>query len=105
MEVARPAGEAVNQNAGMSLPSVQTTANPMTMQQPVAQPVQAQVATTTGPTIASDVDVIEKEWVNKAKIIVNQTRQDPYMQEKQVSELQADYLKKRYGKDVKQAGN
>ncbi len=26
---------------------------------------------------------------------------DPYVQEKEVSKLQADYLKKRYGKDVK----
>jgi hypothetical protein len=52
------------------------------------------------PTIANDVDVIEKEWVDRAKQIVAQTKADPHEQEKRVSELQADYLKKRYGKEV-----
>lgn len=54
-----------------------------------------------GPAIADDVDVIEKEWVQKAKTIVNQHKHDPYNQEKETSKLQADYLKKRYGKEVK----
>ncbi len=53
------------------------------------------------PLLADDVDVIEKEWVEKAKKIVNATREDPYLQEKEVSKLQADYLQKRYGKQVK----
>lgn len=52
------------------------------------------------PTTADDVDVIEKEWVDRAKQIVEQTRTDPHEQEKKVSQLQADYLKKRYGKEV-----
>jgi hypothetical protein len=56
-----------------------------------------------GPAIADDVDVIEKEWVDKAKTIVDTHRHDPYNQEKEASKLQADYLKKRYGKDVKLA--
>lgn len=54
-----------------------------------------------GPAIADDVDVIEKEWVDKAKKIVSTTKDDPYNQEKQVSQLQADYLMKRYGKKIK----
>ena len=49
---------------------------------------------TDSPAIADDVDVIEKEWVDKAKKIVSATRDDPYSQEKQVSKLQADYLMK-----------
>lgn len=53
------------------------------------------------PVAASDEDLIEKEWVDKAKKIVAQTRDDPYSQEKEVSKLQADYLKKRYGKEIK----
>ena len=53
------------------------------------------------PLIADDVDVIEKEWVDKAKKIVSATKEDPHMQEKQVSELQADYLMKRYNKKIK----
>lgn len=54
-----------------------------------------------GPAVADDVDVIEKEWVDKAKSIVNEHKHDPYNQEKETSKLQADYLKKRYGKDIK----
>jgi hypothetical protein len=54
-----------------------------------------------GPAVADDVDVIEKEWVDKAKSIVDEHKHDPYNQEKETSKLQADYLKKRYGKDVK----
>lgn len=53
------------------------------------------------PAIADDVDVIEKEWVDKAKKIVSTTKDDPHEQEKEVSKLQADYLMKRYGKQIK----
>ena len=53
------------------------------------------------PLSAADEDVIEKEWVDKAKKIVTQTKDNPYLQEKEVSRLQADYLKKRYGKEIK----
>lgn len=55
----------------------------------------------TNPQIADDVDVIEKEWVDKAKSIVSSTKDNPHMQEKEVSKLQADYLMKRYGKQMK----
>ncbi|PLS80629.1 hypothetical protein CYG49_04695 [Candidatus Saccharibacteria bacterium] len=53
------------------------------------------------PIVAADEDLIEKEWVERAKKIVASTKDDPYLQEKEVSKLQADYLKKRYGKEVK----
>lgn len=54
-----------------------------------------------GPAIADDVDVIEKEWVDETNKIVNATKQDPYMEERAIEDLQTDYLKKRYGKEVK----
>lgn len=50
---------------------------------------------------ADDGDLIEKEWVLKAKAIVEQTRNDPYLQNKQMNQVKADYLKKRYNKDIK----
>lgn len=78
--------------------------------QAVAQPTLAQpVAAATGtplvplPQIADDTDLIEKEWVIKAKHIVAQTAQDPYLQNKEMSKVKADYLKKRYNKDLKLA--
>ncbi len=53
------------------------------------------------PTVAADDDNIEKEWVDKAKSIIAETKSDPYLQEEKVSKLQADYLQKRYNKKVK----
>lgn len=55
---------------------------------------------TSGPTIAADDDLIEKEWVDKAKKIIAETKDDPYRREQEVSRLQADYLRKRYGKEL-----
>ncbi len=53
------------------------------------------------PQIADDIDVIEKEWVQKAKKIVDETREDPKRQKDMLSEFKADYMKKRYNKDIK----
>jgi hypothetical protein len=55
---------------------------------------------TTGPSIASDDDLIEKEWVDKAKKIIAATQNDPYRREQEVNKLQVDYLRKRYGKEL-----
>lgn len=60
----------------------------------------ADPVSTDAPATAADEDLIEKEWVDKAKKIISTTKNDPYEQEKEVSKLQADYLKKRYGKEV-----
>lgn len=60
-----------------------------------AQPVSSSPAT------AADDDLIEKEWVEKAKKVIAETKHDPYLQKQAVSHLQADYLEKRYGKTVK----
>lgn len=53
------------------------------------------------PAGAEDSDLIEKEWVDRAKQIVEHTREDPYEQQRALSEMKADYLKKRYNKDIK----
>jgi len=50
---------------------------------------------------AEDVDLIEKEWVEKAKRIVNNTQGDPYTQNEELSKMKSEYLKKRYNKDIK----
>lgn len=55
---------------------------------------------TNNPIIANDDDLIEKEWVDKAKKIVAETKNDPHQREKQVSQLQRDYTKKRFGRDL-----
>ncbi len=52
------------------------------------------------PLVAADDDLIEKEWVDKAKKIIAETKDDPHRREQEVGKLQTDYLKKRYGKDL-----
>jgi hypothetical protein len=52
------------------------------------------------PDSASDSDLIEKEWVLKAKQIVEHTLEDPFSQQEQLSKMKADYVKKRYNKDL-----
>lgn len=85
--------------------------DPAAAQQPVSPPPlptngPSPVGTTspvqddTNPAVAADDDLIEKEWVEKAKQVVAETRSDPYAQDMAVGKLQADYLKKRYGKVI-----
>jgi len=72
--------------------------------QAVAQPVpvaMGQASTSGAPAVADDLDLIEKEWVDKAKEIVARTNNDPYSQNKEINHFKADYMKKRYGKDIK----
>jgi hypothetical protein len=52
------------------------------------------------PEVANDIDLIEKEWVQKAKAIVQSTQGDPYLQNKQINRMKVEYIKKRYNKDI-----
>lgn len=54
------------------------------------------------PQEANDTDLIEKEWVQVLQEIVSHTSEDPYTQQNEISKLKADYMKKRYNRDVKQ---
>jgi hypothetical protein len=67
---------------------------------PVSQAVQQATAQAT-PMLADDADLIEKEWVVKAKQIVERTKNDPYTQSLEMNKFKAGYMKKRYNKDVK----
>lgn len=73
-------------------------------QQPQPQPVSSSRGVNSAQTddlTADDADLIEKEWVTKAKRIVDQTRNDPRQQSNQITRVKADYIKKRYNKDLK----
>ena len=50
---------------------------------------------------AQDVERIEPEWVNKAKAIISQTHDDPYMQKSEMSKVKAEYIQKRFNKQIK----
>lgn len=83
-------------------PPVPIPVTPVAPPLPVPVPVSktAQASDSVGPTIASDDDLIEKEWVDKAKKIISDTQNDPYRREQEVTKLQVDYLRKRYGKEL-----
>jgi hypothetical protein len=86
-------------------PSASSNASQSPVFSPAIVPVQAtptpSVPSISTPPIADDVDLIEKEWVEKAKEIVNKTKDDPYAQNQEMTKIKADYLKKRYNKDIK----
>ncbi len=90
-------GAAADRGSQMAPPPIL----PMPVQQPqvVPMPMISQPVSDT-PVIAADDDLIEKEWVDKAKKIIAETRDDPYKREQEVSKLQADYLRKRYGREI-----
>jgi len=72
--------------------------------QPVTEPTTAAphlTADDRNPATADDADVIEKEWVERIKAIIKETGDDPHQKEQAVSKLQADYLEKRFGVQVK----
>ena len=75
-----------------------TPVSPLPAPAPVLPPTAPM--TTSSPAIAADDDLIEKEWVDSAKKIITNTMDDPHARTEQVNQLQKDYLKKRYGKEL-----
>lgn len=92
------AGSVAPQGAPAPMPVLPQIPDPVP-DDAATQPIDT--AAVQGPAIADDVDVIEKEWVDKAQEVIEHTKDDPYQEEEQIEDLQADYLKKRYGKDIK----
>lgn len=71
---------------------------------PLAVPTQGAVTNTTQTAdspLTDDSDLIEKEWVDKAKRIVEQNREDPYKQSEELTVVKADYMQKRFNKTIK----
>jgi hypothetical protein len=50
---------------------------------------------------AKESDRIEPEWVDKAKAVISQTKDDPYKQKNEMSKIKADYIQKRFNKQIK----
>ncbi len=96
-------GDQSQERTGAVSADPQAAADAATTLPTIPTPVQDDTSTTMAqtPAVAADDDVIEKEWVNKAKKVITQTKGDPYTKEREVSKLQADYMQKRYGKQVK----
>ncbi len=83
--------------------SLPIPASPLPVPDPAAvAQTQPQAAPLTDlPDVAEDNDLIEQEWVNKAKEIVERTRSDPHAQNKEINKVKADYIRKRYNREIK----
>jgi len=74
---------------------------------PLAPPAQSpptvvsQTIPTDAPDMAEDNELIEQEWVHKAKAIVDRTKDNPHLQNQEINKFKADYIKKRYNKEIK----
>lgn len=75
---------------------------PVPVVQPTVSTSTAQSATSgdNASLIANDDDLIEKEWVDKAKKIIAETKDDPYRREVEIGKLQIEYIRKRYGREI-----
>jgi hypothetical protein len=69
---------------------------------PIAQDDQTSSLTSQDDAVllAADDDLIEKEWVDKAKRILAETKDDPYTREQEIGKLQVEYIRKRYGREI-----
>lgn len=95
---ARQEGEAVT-------PAVITLPTPLPQVDDTNTPVQGASVAADVPDAAADEDLIEKEWVDKAKKIVEETKDDPYRRELEINKLQREYIRKRYGREIGEASS
>jgi hypothetical protein len=87
-------------------PAVNPTLQAATAQQPV--PSIAIDATQSQGTIAhgqkSDDEsdsVLDEEWIEKARTIVEKTRNDPYIQSREINRIRAQFMKAQYNRTIK----
>lgn len=88
----------VLQEAQVNAVGYTDSALPNTLPEPVV-PLASNtlVASASNPVVAADDEVIEKEWVSRAKHIVAATKDNPVERDDEVSKLKIDYRKKRFG--------
>lgn len=99
---AQPETQPVNtQPPAQTQPVAAPVTSPIAPITPVPATTPPQTNAATASLIADDSDLIEKEWVEKAKAIVAQTAHDPNLQTKEVGKIRADYMQKRYNKQLK----
>lgn len=55
----------------------------------------------TSPSTATDSDLIEKTWIGAIEKIAKEYGDDPYLLQEQQAKFARDYLKKRFGREIK----
>jgi hypothetical protein len=67
------------------------------------QPIPVSLSSETrAPERANDNELIESEWVDAMKHILENNRQDPYIVNAAMANLRKYYLHKRYGRDLEE---
>lgn len=109
VERQRPAAQEAG--VGKRAPQPRSTAVPDTTAIPIPsapapppagdQAQKGPVSPVTADLPAHDADLIEKEWIERAKSIVAKTRDDPHLQKTEMSKVKADYIQKRFNKTIK----
>ncbi len=97
----QPTGQSVN----AAQDAVQAAIPALPVPVSISQNSQDGSSDATVPIVANDDDLIEKEWVDKAKQIIAATKDDPYRREQEVSKLQIEYIRRRYGREIGDAGD
>ncbi len=111
LNIDKPRKKAEEASEAAELPQTSQASDPQAIiaaipTEPPIFPADQPVATTSSslvdePHVAEDNDLIEQEWVNKAKAIVEHTKEDPHAQNKEINKFKAGYIKKRYNKEIK----
>ncbi len=96
-ELPSPSAPAPAQVATADPAAIAVPAQPINPVADNSQPVQPK----TSGLPAEDADLIEKQWVTKAKQIVEQTKNDPFVQNQEISKVKAEYISKRFNKQIK----
>jgi len=72
---------------------------PPVLATPATQSSDNQVQPIATPVVAGEK--IEREWVEKAKKVVDATRDDPFRQKNEMSKVKAAYIEKRFNKKLR----
>jgi hypothetical protein len=104
-EINGPDAVEAKKNADRGVSAAQEMILSTSLPAPVVEDGSAVIIATTNdnPAIAGDDDLIEMEWVKKAKKIIYETQDNPHLREEEVNKLQIDYVEKRYGRKVSEA--
>lgn len=96
-------------SAGGSVPNFEPLSAVPASQATPTNPLPVQPATgagsgqmhTTSAYSGDQADDLDREWIAKAKRIVEETKHDPYLQSKEIGKAKADYLRIRFNKHIK----
>lgn len=93
-----------HESAGPKQSQPSLSIDPSSVAIPAAQAISPVGSSYSNPTILPapiDDHELEKQYVAKAKLVIGQTRTDPYVQSKELNKVRAEFIKRKYGKDIK----